>query len=158
MGHPSDKDDALALESHCMELMTATATHYDEVCEQAPRWLLQARDSLHDDPEENSRALVDIADDCGVHAVHLARTFRKYFGCSPGAYRRRLRLNLAAALLSADSADMSEIAIRCGYFDQAHFSRAFREAFGLPPGSYRERAWAATSSVRTRSPRPEFAQ
>ena len=152
--HPAERDDdALALESHCMELMTATATHYEEVCEQAPRWLLQARDCLHDDPE-SARALVDIADDCGVHPVHLARAFRRHFGCSPGAYRRRLRLNLAAVLLSADSADMSEIALRCGYFDQAHFSRAFREAFGVPPGSYRERAGATTSSARTRSPRP----
>ena len=137
-----DNDDALTLESQCMELVMATATHYEEVCEQAPRWLLQARDCLHDDPE-SARALMDIAEDCGVHAVHLARAFRRHFGCSPGAYRRRLRLNLAAAMLSADSADMSEIALRCGYFDQAHFSRAFREAFGLPPGSYRERAWSA---------------
>ena len=135
-----DNADALTLESHCMELVMTTATHYEEVCEQAPRWLLKARDCLHDDPE-SARALVDIAEACGVHAVHLARAFRRHFGCSPGAYRRRLRLNLAAAMLSADSADMSEIALRCGYFDQAHFSRAFREAFGLPPGTYRQRAW-----------------
>ena len=154
VNHQAERDgDALALESHCMELMLATATNYEEVCEQAPRWLLQARDWLHDDPE-SARALVDIAVDCGVHAVHLARAFRRHFGCSPGAYRRRLRLNLAAALLSADSADMSEIALRCGYFDQAHFSRAFRAAFGVPPGSYRERAWATASSARTRSPQP----
>ena len=139
----ADRDDALTLESHCIELVTATATHYEELCEQAPRWLLQARDCLHDDDPESARALVDIAKDCGVHAVHLARAFRRHFGCSPGAYRRRLRLNLAAAMLSADSADMSEIALRCGYFDQAHFSRAFREAFGLPPGSYRQRARSA---------------
>ncbi|MGY0799705.1 helix-turn-helix transcriptional regulator [Lysobacter sp. A286] len=85
--------------------------------------------------------------------VHLARAFRQHFGCSPGTYRRRLRLNLAAAMLASDAHDMSEIAIRCGYFDQAHFSRAFREAFGLPPGSYRQRAWSAQrqpGSTRTR--------
>jgi AraC family transcriptional regulator len=149
----ADDEGALALESHCMELMVATATRYEEVCEQAPRWLLRARDALHGDLE-SQLALVDIADTCGVHQVHLARAFRRHFGCSPGAYRRRLRLNLAAAMLSADTTDMSEIAVRCGYFDQAHFSRAFREAFGLPPGSYRQRARSARrqpGSIRTRS-------
>lgn len=156
----ADDDSALALESHCMELMTATAIRYEEICEQAPRWLLRARDCLQDDLE-NPLALVDIASACAVHPVHLARAFRRHFGCSPGAYRRRLRLNRAAAMLSADSLDMSEIAIRCGYFDQAHFSRAFREAFGLPPGSYRQRARSGRrppGSARTRSPPPWCAQ
>ncbi|MGP1664498.1 MAG: helix-turn-helix transcriptional regulator [Rhodanobacter sp.] len=149
----TDDDGALALESLCVELMTATATRYEEVCEQFPHWLLRARDCLQDDPE-NSLSLAEIANICGVHPVYLARAFRKHFGCSPGTYRRRLRLNLAAAMLSGDAADMSEIAIRCGYFDQAHFSRAFREAFGCPPGSYRQRAGSMRRQpgfIRTRS-------
>lgn len=140
----ADDDSELALESLCMELMLATATRYEEVCDQAPRWLLRVRDCLQEDLE-SPLALFDIASACDVHPVHLARAFRKHFACSPGAYRRRLRLNRAAAMLSADTADMSEIAIRCGYFDQAHFSRAFREAFGLPPGRYRQRAWSVRS-------------
>lgn len=155
-----DDDGALALESHCVELMTATATRYEQVCEQAPRWLLRARDCLHEDLE-SALGLADVASGCGVHPVHLARAFRQHFGCSPGAYRRRLRLNLAAAMLADDAADMSAVAIRCGYFDQAHFSRAFREAFGLPPGSYRQRAWSMRrqpGSMRTRLPAPLCAQ
>lgn len=150
----AENDCPLTLESHCVELMTATATRYEEVCEQAPPWLLRARDYLHDDLE-SPVALAGIASASGVHPVHLARAFRRHFGCSPGAYRRRLRLNLAATMLSTDSVGISDIAIRCGYFDQAHFSRAFSEAFGLPPGSYRQRAWSrqqSPGSVRTRSP------
>ncbi|MGV8959919.1 MAG: helix-turn-helix transcriptional regulator [Stenotrophomonas sp.] len=156
----ADDDSTLALESLCVELMTATATRYEQVMEQVPRWLLSARDCLHDDLESPA-GLADIARACGVHPVHLARAFRRHFGCSPGAYRRRLRLNLAAAMLRGDSADMSEIAIRCGYFDQAHFSRAFREAFGVPPGGYRQQAWSAprpAGSIRTRSPQISCAQ
>lgn len=148
---PED-DGALALESLCVELLTATATRYQEVLEQAPRWLLRARDCLHEDLD-SPLGLAGVASGCDVHPVHLARAFRQHFGCSPGTYRRRLRLNLAAAMLAGDAHDMSEIAIRCGYFDQAHFSRAFREAFGLPPGSYRQRAWSAQrppGSTRTR--------
>ncbi|MGY3040946.1 transcriptional regulator GlxA family with amidase domain [Rhodanobacter sp. TND4EL1] len=141
---------------HCVELMTATASRYEEVRAQLPRWLLMARDCLHDDLE-SSLGLADVARGCGVHPVHLARAFRQHFGCSPGAYRRRLRLNLAAAMLAGEVHDMSEVAIRCGYFDQAHFSRAFREAFGLPPGSYRQRARSMPrqpGSIRTRLPAP----
>lgn len=148
-------DAGLDLDSKCMALMVATATRYEEVCAQAPHWLRRARECLHGDLER-PLPVADIARACDVHPVHLARAFRNHFGCSPGAYRRRLRLNMAAALLAAESADISEIAMSCGYFDQAHFSRAFSEAFGLPPGSYRQQAWRQqrpAGSARTRTPR-----
>lgn len=148
-------DANLDLDAHCMALMVATATRYEDVCARAPHWLQRARECLHGDLER-ALQVADIARACDVHPVHLARAFRSHFGCSPGAYRRRLRLNLAAALLAAESADIIEIAMRCGYFDQAHFSRAFSEAFGLPPGSYRQQAWRQrrpAGSARTRSPR-----
>ena len=155
-----DDVGGLALESYCVEMITATATRYEEVCGRAPRWLLRARDCLHEDLE-SSLGLADVAAACGVHPVHLARAFRQHFCCSPGAYRRRLRLNLAAAMLAGESADMSEVAISCGYFDQPHFSRAFREAFGLSPGSYRQRVWSMEQqpgSTRTRPKQHSYAQ
>lgn len=142
----------LAFESHCVELMTATATHYEKLCERAPTWLLRARDCLREDAA-NPLRLADLARECGVHPVYLARAFRTHFGCSPGAYQRRSRLNQAATMLTADGANVAEIAHACGYFDQAHFSRIFRDAFGLPPGHYRQRHWSARvrpGSVRTR--------
>ncbi len=144
--------DALALESQCVELMSATAMHYEHVYQQAPRWLLRARDFLRDEAA-SAHGLADLAHACGVHPVYLARAFRSHFGCSPGAYQRRFRLNRAAAMLATDAAGMAEIAQACGYFDQAHFSRAFRVAFGLAPGHYRQRhrqARVGPGSVRTR--------
>lgn len=149
-----DANDALALESQCVELMTTTAMHYEHVCEQAPRWLLTARECIREEAA-NTLGLADVAYACGVHPVYLARAFRAHFGCSPGAYQRRFRLNRAAAMLAADATDMAEIAHACGYFDQAHFSRAFRQAFGLPPGHYRLRhrqTHVRSGSVRTRRP------
>lgn len=148
------ESDALGLESLCVELMTTTASHYEKLCEQSPRWLLRARDCLREEAT-STLGLGDIAHSCGVHPVYLARAFRAHFGCSPGAYQRRFRLNRAAAMLAADAVDMAEIAQACGYFDQAHFSRAFRQAFGLPPGHYRlqhRQTRVHSGSVRTRRP------
>lgn len=156
----TDVGDELALESHCVELMSATAMHYEQMHEQAPRWLLRARDCLRDEAA-NAHGLADVAHACGVHPVSLARAFRLHFGCSPGAYQRRFRLNRAAAMLAADAAGMAEIAQACGYFDQAHFSRSFRKAFGLAPGDYRQRNWQARlrqGSVRTRRPQHTHAE
>ena len=134
----ADVGDALELESQCVELMSATAMHYEEMHEQAPRWLLRARDCLRDEAA-HGHGLADVAHACGVHPVSLARAFRVHFGCTPGAYQRRFRLNRAAEMLAADAAGMAEIAQACGYFDQAHFSRSFRSAFGQAPGDYRQR-------------------
>lgn len=153
-------DDELSLESHCVELMTAMASHYERVCERVPPWLLRARDCLREEMA-NTTGLTDIARDCGVHPVYLARAFRAHFGCSPGAYQRRSRLNRAAAMLTGDHASVADIALACGYFDQAHFSRTFREAFGLPPGHYRRRhqsAGSSSGSVRTRHQQQRHAQ
>lgn len=134
-----DDDGALALESLCVELMTATATRYEQAGEQAPRWLLRGRDCLHEDLE-SSLGLADVATGCGVHPVYLARAFRQHFGCSPGAYRRHLRLNLAAALLTSDSHDMSEVAVRC-VFSTMHRNRS----------SPSVRSWVTCCRMRTSS-------
>lgn len=147
-----DANDAISLESQCVALMSATATHYEYVHQQAPAWLVRARDYLRDEAM-TAHGLADVAQACGVHPVSMARAFRSRFGCSPGAYQRRYRLNRAAALLASDGASMAEIAQACGYFDQAHFSRAFRKAFGVTPGDYRQRhrqAHVSPGSVRTR--------
>lgn len=147
----SGRVDELALESQCLELMAATARHYRPMQERAPAWLRRARECLREADLPGS--LSDVAKACNVHPVYLARAFRAHYGCSPGEYRRRCRLNRAAAMLATDTQDLAEVAQACGFFDQAHFTRAFAGAFGTAPGRYRlahRPSPARTGSVRTR--------
>ncbi len=81
--------------------------------------------------------LDDLGAAAGVHPLHLARAFRRYFGCSVGGYVRRLRVEAAScALLDADE-PLARVAHRFGFTDQSHFTRVFARVMGVPPGRFR---------------------
>lgn len=123
----------LVIEGICLEL-TAQVARRDPFVEKAPpRWLALACEMLR----ERDCTVGEIAAECGVHPVHLARTFRRFFGCSPGAYLRRCRVERAAALLRRGSLTLSEVALRSGFGDQSHMSRAFQSAFAMTPSAFR---------------------
>jgi hypothetical protein len=65
---------------------------------------------------------------------HLLGRFREHTGLPPKVFARILRFQRAAALM-ADSAGPSlcEIALDCGYYDQAHLNRDFRAFAGRTP-------------------------
>jgi len=79
-----------------------------------------------------------IAQEVGVHPTHLSRVFRRHYGCSPGQYLRRLRIERACSLLAQSRKPLSTIALATGYADQSHFTRHFKRATGVTPGAYRD--------------------
>ena len=120
----------LVAEAVCLELMACVARIRDD--KTAPRWLSIAREMLRDsDP-----TVGELAAACGVHPVHFARTFRRFFGCSPGAYVRRARVERAAAMLRG-RLSLSDVALRCGFADQSHMTHAFRSILGITPRALR---------------------
>ena len=81
-----------------------------------------------------------VADLCALvqrSEAHFARAFRLTFGESPHAFVVRRRLELAARYMLQTESDLSEIALRCGFSDQAHLCRRFREATGQSPAAWR---------------------
>lgn len=129
-------DDDVGLESLCVELLAAAADRVRGESTRTPPWLWRARERIHDDCGADL-VLSDIAAAAGVHPVHLTRAFRRHFGCTPGDYLRRCRLNKAARLLAETHNNLAGIAADCGYADQPHFAHAFRAAFGVSPRQYR---------------------
>ena len=129
--------DPLALESLCVELLGTLARAEAPVpCRAPPPWLGRALELLHD-RYEDALTMADIGRAVGVHPVHLARTFRRHFRCTPAAFAQYRRLEKAAGLLSRGGAPLADIAQACGFADQAHLTRLFTRSFGLPPGLYR---------------------
>jgi AraC family transcriptional regulator len=128
--------DALVLESYCLELVehiSAPAT----TDEPSTPWLRKVREAMN----ELSEAPVSIAklsEDVGVHPVHLARSFKRAFGCTPGEMRSARRLSIAAGLLTTSRRALVEIAADCGYSDQSHFSNELKRCLGFTPGRFRE--------------------
>lgn len=112
-----------------------------------PLWLEQARKLLQTQFAEQP-TLSMIADDVGVHPVHLARQFRKHYGSSVGEYLRSLRIEFACEQLLASDEPLVKIATAAGFADQSHFSRTFRRLRGTTPGKYRTALKSVGNSVR----------
>ncbi len=126
----------LVAEGLSLELMaevTARATRLDGC---PPPWLRQARELLREQCAL-SASIAEIAATVQVHPVHLTRTFRRFFRCTPGEYLRACRLERAAALLVQTRKSLSEIAFESGFADQSHFSKAFARDFRMSPRHYR---------------------
>jgi AraC family transcriptional regulator len=127
---------ALVAEAICLELVAHTAARDLDDPISPPSWLSRARGMLRDCCADNL-SVGDLARDCGVHPVYLARAFRRFFDCSPGEYSRRCRLERAAALLRGTRQSLGGIALASGFADQSHMSRSFRRAYAITPSEYR---------------------
>jgi AraC family transcriptional regulator len=74
--------------------------------------------------------------------AHFSRSFKRAFGQSPHAFVLRRRLEFAAQFMLQTDVPLCDIALRCGFADQAHFSKHFRQANGLNPSAWRRTARA----------------
>jgi AraC family transcriptional regulator len=81
-----------------------------------------------------------VADLCALvqrSAAHFSRSFKRTFGESPHAFVVRRRVELASQYMLTTDASLSDIALRCGFTDQAHLCKHFRPAAGQTPAAWR---------------------
>jgi AraC family transcriptional regulator len=78
-----------------------------------------------------------LAAELSMHPVALARAFRRQYGCSLTAYRRRARIRRAMELLSSTAMPLSDVALESGFSDQSHLCRVFRGDVGVTPAYFR---------------------
>jgi len=76
---------------------------------------------------------------------YFARAFKCTFGYSPHVFLMRRRMERAQGLMLETNAPLAQIALDCGFADQAHLSRLFLRFTGERPASWR-RARASGSS------------
>jgi len=131
-----ETDSPLVIEGLMLELAVEVSRHYVFVERRPPLWLKNIREFLHEHFME-SLSLQEVAREAGVHAVHLARTFRHHYGCTVGAYVRQLRVEFACRRISDGNTPLLEIALAAGFSDQSQFSRTFKRVIGLTPAEYR---------------------
>jgi AraC family transcriptional regulator len=88
-----------------------------------------------------------LARSCGLSVSHFARCFKQSLGVSAHRYLIRLRVEAAKERLATADSALSEIALECGFSDQAAFSRTFGSMVGSTPGRWR-RQTAANADKR----------
>lgn len=102
----------------------------------APPWIEHVREYLHD--RFRKRVSVrDVALEFDVHPVYLTRAFRARFGCAITDYLQRLRVRDAADRLASSGVPIAQVALGCGFADQAHLCRLFKRDTGVTPGHFR---------------------
>lgn len=132
-----DEFSGLAVEGLALEIIAeASRGSLKEPGRTPPHWLAQVRDILHEQLGERP-SLVTLAESVDVHPVHLAREFRRFYGCTIGEYVRQSRIEFACHQISTSDASLSDIALAAGFFDQSHFSRTFKQINGISPAAYR---------------------
>jgi AraC-like DNA-binding protein len=94
--------------------------------------------------------IADLAAGTGWSGRHLTGRFRTEIGLTPKAAARVIRFDRARHLLirharsiSGDDGNdgndgyrLADLAVACGYFDQAHLAREFRSLAGCPPSQW----------------------
>ena len=77
-----------------------------------------------------------LAAETGWSGRHLTSRFRAEIGLTPKAAARVIRFSRARHLLVRPGYRLADLAVTCGYFDQAHLAREFRALAGCPPSQW----------------------
>lgn len=102
-----------------------------------PKWFNRALQRIHDS-SEHFPSLSTVAHEAGIHPVYLARSFRRFLGCTFGDYLAKLRIQRAFALLRDPSRPIVDVALDSGFADHAHLCRTFKQSTGLTPSGFRK--------------------
>jgi len=92
---------------------------------------------LHKNYPESIK-LHQIAGAANVSQRECLRCFKKTIGISPIQYLLKLRVSVAAKLLTDTDSTMTEICDKTGFDNPSHFSRVFKSFMAKTPSEYRK--------------------
>jgi AraC-like DNA-binding protein len=79
----------------------------------------------------------DLASVAQRSTAYFCRAFKRTFGETPHAFIIGRRLHRAGELMLTTDAPLAEIAVSCGFSDQAHLCKVFRARCGQSPAAWR---------------------
>lgn len=78
-----------------------------------------------------------LADEIGWSRRHFTQRFTEQVGVPPKQATRLLRFERSAAVLrSGRCRSLAELAVECGFYDQAHLTNEWRQFAGCTPGTW----------------------
>jgi AraC-like DNA-binding protein len=85
----------------------------------------------------HDRTIAEVARQTGLSSKWFIESFRAQVGLSPKMYCRLRRFQTALTRMGRrQELDWADLALECGYYDQAHFIRDFREFADVCPTKY----------------------
>lgn len=87
----------------------------------------------------------ELATSVGISTRRLGQLFEREVGLPPKLFAGMRRFAEVLRLVdSAAQTDWTNVALSCGYYDQAHFNHEFRRFSGMDPSAYRARRLSPT--------------
>ena len=81
--------------------------------------------------------IADLAGVTNLSVSYFARAFKRSFGESPYSFVLKRRLERAQQDMLTGDEPLSQVALACGFSDQAHMTKLFRQVIGRSPGAWR---------------------
>lgn len=104
------------------------------------QFLEKMNQTIADQMEKGQIDVESISSAMCMSSKQLRRKLLAITGETTSSYVLHLRLNKAKDLLDqAPDLNIGDIALRCGFEDNAHFARAFKQYFNLTPTQYRKK-------------------
>ena len=94
---------------------------------------------------ETSIQTRDLAAVARRSTAYFCRAFKATFGEPPHAFIVGRRLHRAAELMLTSDDSLSQVALACGFADQAHLCKMFRQRHGQSPAAWRRQRRDASS-------------
>lgn len=82
-------------------------------------------------------SVAEVAEACALSRSHFTRKFKESTLLSPHVWLRQQRVEKAMTLLRHSPLSLTQVAVECGFFDQAHFCRVFARSQGMTPLAFK---------------------
>lgn len=102
-----------------------------------PDWIGKIVELLHDKWNEEI-SLSDLSNVADVHPKTISKYFPKFFKCTLGEYRRKIKVEKSLSLIKTSKLTLTEIAYECGFYDQSHFTATFKNLTGFLPKQFQK--------------------
>ncbi|HUB15066.1 MAG TPA: AraC family transcriptional regulator [Acetobacteraceae bacterium] len=102
-------------------------------------WQMRKVKEFIDSSLDATIRLRDCASVARLSASYFSHAFKATFGTTVCHYIRRRRVERAQRLMLVSNEPLSQIALACGFADQAHYCRVFRDVVGQSPNAWRRR-------------------
>ena len=115
----------------------------EDACRRRPLlapWQINLAKSHMQDRLASAVAISDVASSCRLSVSYFERAFANSVGIAPYAWLLEQRLARAKKMLHDASMPIAQIALDCGFNDQAHFTNMFSRKVGITPRAWRNRS------------------
>lgn len=130
----NDNESFATIQTLLLDLINHSKNRYHGA---KPEWVGVLYQLLNDRWDDRL-TLPELAQFAEVHPVTISRYFRRYFRCTLGEYRRKLKIDKSISLVKKQDLSLTEIAFLCGFADQSHFTRSFKQFTGFLPNELRK--------------------